>query len=99
MGTGERELGHTRISSQFPVPSLPTDSAVNQPTVRRPRRFHDRLRKRRMRMDAPRDLRKATLEIARVHELLDQVGCLHPDDVRAEHLAVLLVADDLDLAA
>ena len=49
-----------------------------------------------MAVDDPRDLGEAALEVAGVDELLDQVGRLDADDVAAEQLAVLLVADDLD---
>src|SRR5690606_4595566 len=38
----------------------------------------------------------AALERLRVDELLDHLGRLRADDVAAEQLAVLLVADDLD---
>src|SRR3954454_9857459 len=49
-------------------------------------------------MDRARDLVEAALELVRVDELLDEVGGLDGDDVAAEQLAVLLVADDLDHA-
>src|SRR5438093_7530052 len=48
-----------------------------------------------MPMDDPRDLRIAALEVLDVHELLDELRRARADDVPAEHLAVLLVADDL----
>ena len=50
-------------------------------------------------MDDARDLGVAALERLGVDELLDQLGRLGADDVAAEQLAVLLVADDLDQAA
>src|SRR5919199_5571378 len=48
-----------------------------------------------MAVDDPRDLRVAALERARVDQLLDQLGRLRADDVAAEQLAVLALADDL----
>src|SRR5215213_4044366 len=59
-------------------------SAVDQPAVGGARGFHDDLRERRVRMDDSRDLRIAALELARVHELLDQVGRLDRADVGPE---------------
>ena len=52
-----------------------------------------------MRVHAARHLGVATLEVVRHHKFLEHVRRLHAHDVRAEQLAVLLVADDLDLAA
>ena len=51
-----------------------------------------------MAVDDARDLGVAALERLGVDELLDQLGRLGADDVAAEQLAVLLVADDLDHA-
>src|SRR5881275_635932 len=48
-----------------------------------------------MAVDDPRHLRIATLEHARVDELLDQLGGAAPDDVAAEQLAVALLAHQL----
>src|SRR3954466_8247356 len=50
-------------------------------------------------MDDAADLVVAALECLGVHELLDQLGRAGADDVAADQLAVLLVADDLDHAA
>src|SRR3954454_14343169 len=47
----------------------------------------------------PRHLWEAALERLRVDELLDQLGGARADDVPADQLAVLLVADHLDHAA
>ena len=55
-------------------------------------------RQRRVAVDDARDLGVAALERADVDELLDQLGRLGADDVAAEQLAVLLVADDLHQA-
>ena len=55
-------------------------------------------RQRRVAVDHARDLGVAALERADVDELLDQLGRLRADDVAAEQLAVLLLADDLDQA-
>src|SRR5947207_3222057 len=52
-----------------------------------------------MRVHAARHLGVATLEVVRHHKFLEHVRRLHAHDVRAEQLAVLLVADDLDLTA
>src|SRR3954468_19539759 len=52
-----------------------------------------------MAVDDPRDLGVAALEGLGVDELLDELGRLRADDVAADELAVLLVADDLDDAA
>ena len=58
-----------------------------------------RLGQRRVAVDDARDLGVAALERLGVDELLDQLGRLRADDVAADQLAVLLVADDLDHAA
>src|SRR4051812_16033554 len=50
-------------------------------------------------MDDAADLVIAALERLGVDELLDQLGRARADDVAADQLAVLLVADDLDHAA
>jgi hypothetical protein len=50
-------------------------------------------------VDDAADLVVAALERLGVHELLDQLGRAGADDVAADQLAVLLVADDLDHAA
>src|SRR3954464_12101671 len=50
-------------------------------------------------MDRARHLGVAALEVASIHEFLDQVRRLRAHDVPPEKLAVLLVADDLDHAA
>ena len=55
-------------------------------------------RQRRVAVDDPRDLGVAALERADVDELLDQLGRPRADDVAAEQLAVLRLADDLDEA-
>src|SRR5215213_3107641 len=70
-------------------------SAVNQPAIRRPRGLHHRLGERGVRVDDSRDLGVAALELARVDQLLDQVGGLDRADVGAEELAVLTIAHDL----
>src|SRR5918993_2890299 len=74
-------------------------SAVDEPAVGRAGGLEDRLGERRMRMDRAGDLRVAALQIPGDDELLDQVGGLRRDDVRAEDLAVAAVADDLHHAA
>src|SRR6185503_7843223 len=71
-------------------------SSMDEPAIGCAGGFHDRLGQHRVPVDAPRDLEEATFERLRVHELLDQLGRARPDDVPAHHLAVLLVADDLD---
>src|SRR4051794_33954342 len=75
--------------------SLPVD----QPAVGGAGGLHDRLRQRGMPVDGPRDLAVAALERLGVDELLDELGRARADDVAADQLAVLLVADDLDQAA
>src|SRR4051812_49912012 len=81
--------------------SMPTASgvpglAVDEPAVGGARRFHDAFRQGRVAVDDARDLGVAALEELDVDELLDELGGAGADDVAAEHLAVLLVADDLD---
>ena len=51
-----------------------------------------------MAVDDAADLGVAALERAHVDELLDELGRARADDVAAEQLAVLLLADDLDQA-
>src|SRR3954449_227201 len=71
-------------------------SAVYQPAVGGARGLHDALGERRVAVDDARDVGVAPLEQPDVDELLDELGGAGADDVAAEHLAVLLVADDLD---
>src|SRR3954465_5656383 len=71
-------------------------SAGDQPAVGGARGLHDALGERRVAVDDARDLGVAALEELDVDELLDELGGAGADDVAAEHLAVLLVADDLD---
>ena len=49
-----------------------------------------------MRVDREIDLLDRVLVLARDHELVDQLSRVRANDVRAEDLAVLRVADDLD---
>src|SRR5690242_19407845 len=70
-------------------------SAVDEPAVGGTCGLHHALRQRRVAVDDPRHLGVATLERLGVHELLDELGGLRADDVPADQLAVLLVADDL----
>src|SRR5437588_18262 len=74
---------------------LPASSAVDQPAVGRATRLHHCLRERRMAVDDARDLRVAALEIAHIDELLDQLRRARADDVSAEELAVVGLADEL----
>ena len=62
------------------------------------RRFADRLRHRRMRVDGADQLLDRALEAQRQRRLGDQLGRARPDHVHAEHLVVFLVGDDLDEA-
>src|SRR3954463_5918006 len=52
-----------------------------------------------MAVDDARHLGEAALERLGVDELLDELGRARADDVATDHLAVLLVADDLHDAA
>ena len=72
--------------------------AVDQPAVGGACGFHQRLGHRRVAVDDPRYLGVPALEQLGVDELLDQFGRFGADDVAAEQLAELLVADDLDQA-
>src|ERR1700712_1006111 len=76
--------------------SRPTALAVDEPAVGGPGRLHDALRERGVAVDDAGDLGVAAFDELDVDELLDQLGRAGADDVGAEHLAVLLVADDLD---
>src|SRR5207248_4332434 len=73
-------------------------SAVDQPAVRRARRFHHGLRERGVAVDHARHLGEAALQRARVDELLHELGRAAADDVAAEQLAIAGLADDLDEA-
>ena len=68
---------------------------MDEPAIGVARGLHDRLAQRRVAVDHPRDLAEAALERPHVDELLDQLGRLRADDVAAEQLAVLRLADDL----
>src|SRR5690606_39881334 len=68
---------------------------VDRPPQRRERRFGNALRQRRMRMHSRLHLLRRRLEVAADDEFADQLARARPDDVRAQDLAVLLVADDL----
>src|SRR6187200_2935511 len=71
---------------------------VDEPAVRGAGGLHDGLRERRMAVDDAGDLAVAALERLGVDELLDELRRPGADDVAADHLAVLRVADDLDEA-
>src|ERR1700748_3398494 len=73
-------------------------SPVDEPAVGGARGFHDGLGEGRVGGDAAAHLWVAALEVVGHDQLLNHVRRLNADDVRAEQLAVLLVADDLDLA-
>src|SRR4051794_1039103 len=75
------------------------DLAVDEPAIRSASGFQDRLGERRMGVDRACKLGIAALELLGDDQFLDQVGGLRGDDVAAENLAVLLVADDLDHSA
>src|SRR5918999_3788433 len=95
-------MGEARSNKNLdrPPESMVRDAlAVDEPAICGPGGLHHGLGQRRGAVDDPRDLREAALEQLRVHELLDQLGRARADDVAADHLAVLLVADDLHDAA
>src|SRR3954471_15726198 len=69
---------------------------VNGPAVDGSGAVEDRLRHRRMRVDDALQLGIAALERHHVADLADHVAGDVPDDVGAEDLAVLGIADDLD---
>src|SRR6185312_6841511 len=66
-----------------------------RPSPGRAVRLHHNLRERRVRVNRAGDLLVTGLELFRHDHLRDQVGRTRADDVRAEQLAVLGVADDL----
>ena len=70
-------------------------SRVDHPAERIERRLGDRLGQRRMRVDRQIDFFDRELVLARDDELVDQLRRVRADDVRAEDLAVLRVANDL----
>src|SRR5690606_34674568 len=73
-------------------------SDVQRPAERGERRFADRFRERRVRVHRPLQLLDRRLQPPADHELADQLARVRADDVRAEDLAVALVADHLDEA-
>src|SRR5262245_64564695 len=75
-----------------------TQSAVRRPAVDRARGVEHCLGDRRVRMDDPGQLLRATLERHRVDELGDHVAGPVADDVGADDLAELGVDDELDQA-
>ena len=73
-------------------------SQMNRGAMSRVRRFSDRLRKRRMRVDRPDQFFDGALEPQRQHRLGHELGGARPDHVDAQHLVVPRVGDDLDEA-
>ena len=60
------------------------------------RRFHQRFRKRRVRVDVPYDLVRGEFHHLREDEFGQEFGHFRIDQVRAEDLAVFLTHDDFD---
>ena len=69
---------------------------MNQPAVGGAGRLQHCFAHRRVAVDEARYLRVATFEQFRDYKLLNQFGRLRADDVCAEQLAVLFVADNFD---
>src|SRR5688572_10895717 len=71
-------------------------SGVQQLPQRVERRFGDRLRQGRMRVNSEVDFLDGVFVLSRDCQLVNELGRVCADDVRTEYLAVLGIADDLD---
>src|ERR1039457_629960 len=91
---GPTNLIQFRRREAITSPPVPR-SGVNHPPHRVEHRLGDRFAERRVRVDRQLDLLDGELVLARHGQLVNELRGVRADDVRAEDLAVLRVADDL----